>query len=268
MKGKIFAAMKRMAEEGTNAAPIATRATADPPAATESAPVPATDAKKREEEAGNPTPHQTLDHFTRAIGDLPRASEKATRGNHMTPPYSAGLRVVTPSLNVVEEAQIAAVHRPTGMAALDYKMGSIGAVHIANYPAPQISIGCGLFIGVNDATSSLVWRETSEIENPRLIPTLANHEDEERSTKEALEYARSYTERPGYCGIDTLIGSLAGMGIVPICSVRPEYLDIVSGMFVAQNWEGVVLYRHVNDDELPTVKYGNHKINISKMKKR
>ena len=236
------------------------------PAAHEEAPTPAT--RNQVEETGRSTAQQMINHIIRAIGSPPRTASR----NRSTPPYGAGLRVITPTLNIVEESQIIAIQiedrRPKGLSFLDYTMGIIGAVHFGNYPASQISIECGLFIGVNEVTSSLVWRETGDIENPRLINLPASHKDDKRLTRETQEYARSYTDRPGYCNIHNLIGSLAELGIVPIGSVRPEDLDIVSGMFIAQNWDGVVLYRHVNDDELPSVKYGNLNINISKIKKR
>ena len=204
-----------------------------------------------------------------AIGGPPPLTANRNRPN---PPFEAGLRVVSPPLNIVEETQIDDIkwedRRPKGLSFLNYVMGSIGAVHIVNYPASQISIGNGLFVGENAVTSSLVYRKTGDIKNPRLINLPASHEDDERFTKEVLDHARSYVKRPSYCTIHDLIGSLTELGIVPIGSVRQEEINITGEMYIAQNWDGVVLFRHVNDDELPIVKYGNLDVNITKSKKR
>ena len=172
------------------------------------------------------------------------------------------VEIITPSLSVLEESQIASVPRPTGLEYLGYVMGSMGACHFRNYPPSQISITAGLFIGVNSVTHSFVWRETSDVENPRLIILPSSRKDEARKTHEALENARPYTERAGYADLRTLIGNLASMNAAPIGSANPEELNITSGIYVAQNWDGVVLYRQVDSDELPLTNFGKFRINI------
>ena len=86
--------------------------------------------------------------------------------------------MITPSLFVVEESQIASIPRPTGLEYLGYIMGSMAACHFRNYPSSQISITAGLFIRENAVTRSFVWRETSDIENPRPIILPSSREDE------------------------------------------------------------------------------------------
>ena len=90
----------------------------------------------------------------------------------------------------------------------------------------------------------------------------SSREDEARSTNEALEYARRFTDRPGYADLRTLIGNLTSMNAAPIGSVNPEELNISCGIYVGQNWDGVVLYRQVHKDERPSTYFGKFRLDI------
>ena len=225
-----------------------------PPRATSSAAAPPPSGEEEEEEGSSQ--QETFDFIAKAVG--------GARPIKRDPPqYRAGVvEIITPSLFVLEESQIAAIPRPSGLEYLAYIMGSIRACHFRNYPSSQISITAGLFIGENRLTRSLVWRETSDAENPRPIMLPSSREDEVRSTNEALEGARQFTDMPGYADLRTLIGNLASMNAAPIGSVNPEELNISCGIYVGQNWDGVVLYRQVHKDERPSPNFGKFRLDI------
>ena len=180
---------------------------------------------EEEEEEESSSQQETFDFIARAVG--------GARPIRRDPPTlrAGAVEIITPSL-LLEESQIAAIPRPSGLEYLAYIMGNIGACHFRNYPASNISITAGLFIGENRLTRSLVWRETSDVENPRPITLPSSPEDEDRSTNEALEGARLFTNRPGYADLRTLIGNLASMNAAPIGSVNPEELNISCGIYV------------------------------------
>ena len=126
---------------------------------------------------------------------MPLSAQRETRHRERLPPWVTNFlptifqsySVQISSLGALQIKDINATTQPSGMALLNYILGSAGIVHLRNYAANHISVQRGIFIGENNgAAATLVWRKTTKEEHPNFL-ALWDNEDDERFTAWALE---------------------------------------------------------------------------------
>ena len=72
-----------------------------------------------------------------------------------------------------------------------------------------------------------------------------------RLERNARRYAEGWRIGQNYRKLPEIIDVLTKAGVGRLVDIHPGDLDIVSGLFIAQNWDGVVLWRRTEREENP-----------------
>ena len=168
------------------------------------------------------------------------AVDEIPRGMHNVP---------LPPLSMMQDADLAGI-KP-GLEMVVYILGNMEAAHISEYQLDLISVQAGIYVGQNRG-GELVWRHTILTEHPNMIKLPSDNEEEQmRLERHARRYAEGWRIRQNYRKLPEIIEVLTKAGVGRLVDIHPGDLDIVSGLFIAQNWDGVVLWRRTEREENP-----------------
>ena len=157
--------------------------------------------------------------------------------------------VALPPLSLLQDADLAGI-KP-GLEMVVYTLGNMEAAHFSEYQLDLISVQAGIYVGQNRG-GELVWRHTILTEHPNMIRLPSDNEEEQmRLERHARRYAEGWRIRQNYRKLPEIIEVLTKAGVGRLVDIHPGDLDIVSGLFIAQNWDGVILWRRTEREENP-----------------
>ena len=139
-----------------------------------------------------------------------------------------------------------------GLDPVIHLMGDAGAVAMDDYIFRNISIQSGLYVGYNRDGRTL-WRQTDHEEHPNLIRLPMDPESQQRFEEQATMYAARWLRMHNHLEISEITWRLGMMGALRLHDVPRNEIDITSGLFIGQNWDGVIIYRRTAENENPSI---------------
>ena len=78
-------------------------------------------------------------------------------------------------------------------------------------------------------------------------------EAQQRFEDQATMYAARWLRMQNHLELPEIIWRLGTMGAVRMRDVPRNELDVTSGLFIGQNWDGVIVYRRTAQNENPSI---------------
>ena len=123
------------------------------------------------------------------------------------------------------------------------------ARHMSEQAVDTISIQQGIIVG-ETSDGTLVWRDALSSENPNHLQLPYSELGESSFVDDTMRRAQRITANANYRQLSHLIANLSAHGAININDTELD-LNIIRGIYIGQNWDGIVLFRDTLREENP-----------------